>query len=222
MHQTTDFLALYREYESLLREQGLEYKQIEDNAEGQTQDRMRICRQLRNYLVHQEDAGFLEISEKQMAFFRGLVETEKTKLDTFGEHLLSLRSGACTPEDSPEAVLKKMKRLKTCVLPIWEIKESSLRKDIPHWTACKDDTYRIEALLGQITLIHVALLLAKGSETIGSGLKRYEKPDVILRPDTRMPEALNFAEASPLICCTEDGTMKSGFLGAYIRENGRW
>lgn len=61
MHQTTDFLALYREYESLLREQGLEYKQAEDAAEGQVQDRMRICRQIRNYLVHQEDAGFLEI-----------------------------------------------------------------------------------------------------------------------------------------------------------------
>ena len=213
MHQTTDFLALYREYESLLREQGLEYKQREDAAEGQVQDRMRICRQIRNYLVHQEDAGFLEISEKQMAFFKGLVEQEKTKLDTFGEHLLSLRR---------EAVLKKMKRLKTCVLPVWEIKESSLQKDIPRWTTFKDGTYRIEALLGQITLISVALLLAKGSKTIGSGLKKYEKPAVILRPDIRMPEALKFAEESPLICCTEDGTIKGGFLGAYIRENGKW
>lgn len=213
MHQTTDFLALYREYESLLREQGLEYKQIEDNAEGQTQDRMRICRQLRNYLVHQEDAGFLEISEKQMAFFRGLVETEKTKLDTFGEHLLSLRSGACTPEDSPEAVLKKMKRLKTCVLPVWKLEEKMPKSHI---------TYRTEVLLGQISVISVALLLAKGSETIGKGLRKYEQPEVILRPDTRMPEALGFAEETPLLCCTEDGTRKGAFLGAYIRENGIW
>lgn len=222
MHQTTDFLALYREYESLLREQGLEYKQAEDAAEGQVQDRMRICRQIRNYLVHQEDAGFLEISEKQMVFFKRLVEQEKTKLDTFGEHLMSLKGGACTPDDTPEAVLKKMKRLKTCVLPVWEIKESSLQKDIPRWTAFKDGTYRIEALLGQITIISVALLLAKGSETIGSGLKKYEKPAVILRPDTRMPDVLKFVEESPLICCTEDGTAKGGFLGAYIRENGKW
>lgn len=213
MQQNNDFLALYREYESLLREQGMEYKQVEDSLEGLGQDRMRICRQMRNYLVHQEDPGFLTVSEKQMAFFRDLIRQEKTKPDTFEDHLLSPRSGACTPEDSPEAVLKKMKRLKTCFLPVWKLKEGRL----PNGT-----TYKKETLFGQISLISVALLLAKGAETIGKGLKKYETPDVILRPDTRMPEALSFAEQFPLLCCTEDGTVKGAFLGAYIRENGKW
>ena len=34
MQQNNDFLALYREYESLLREQGMEYKQVEDSWKG--------------------------------------------------------------------------------------------------------------------------------------------------------------------------------------------
>lgn len=74
---TAEFLKKYREYESLLLEHGSNYKQAEDSASGITQKRMRICRQLRNYLVHQEDSGFIQISKKQIHFLQNLIYNEK-------------------------------------------------------------------------------------------------------------------------------------------------
>lgn len=76
---TAEFLKKYREYESLLLEHGSNYKQAEDSASGITQKRMRICRQLRNYLVHQEDSGFIQISKKQIHFLQNLIYNEKEK-----------------------------------------------------------------------------------------------------------------------------------------------
>ena len=64
------FLDAYREYETVLRAKGLDYKTVEDGADDITQNRMRINRQMRNYLTHQHDAGFLVISDKQIAYLK--------------------------------------------------------------------------------------------------------------------------------------------------------
>ena len=57
------FLSLYREFETLLRDDGKDYKELEESADDLLQNRLRINRQLRNYLTHNHDAGFLEISD---------------------------------------------------------------------------------------------------------------------------------------------------------------
>ena len=203
-NQTTKFLTLYRAYESYLREQGMEYKAVEDAATGQKQDRMRICRQIRNYLVHQEDAGFLAVSDLQLQFLETLCTEAKHGRDTAGDHTEPLVGAGCTPEDAPEIVLKRMKRKKTCFLPVYTLKN---RKNV---------------LLGEVSLIQVALALSKGSKQIGDGIRKFAEPPLILPADTLYKDVLEQLETVPVICITEDGTMNGHLYGACMKENGKW
>ena len=191
-NQTTKFLTLYRAYESYLREQGMEYKAVEDAATGQKQDRMRICRQIRNYLVHQEDAGFLAVSDLQLQFLETLCTEAKHGRDTAGDHTEPLVGAGCTPEDSPETVLKRMRQN---------------RKNV---------------LLGEVSLIQVALALSKGSKQIGDGIRKFPEPPLILPADTLYKDVLEQLETVPVICITEDGTRNGHLYGACMKENGKW
>ena len=62
------YLELYREYETALRAAGMDYKAVEEAADALVGDRMRMCRQMRNYLTHSSDAGFLDVSDQQISF----------------------------------------------------------------------------------------------------------------------------------------------------------
>ena len=72
MNKVEEFLAAYREYESLLRDNQKDYKTIEDGSDDLNQNRMRICRQMRNYLSHQNDIGFLEPTKLQIDYMKEL------------------------------------------------------------------------------------------------------------------------------------------------------
>lgn len=92
------YLQLYRTYESLLRDgKGIEPKDEEMNVDDLTGGRLRMCRQFRNYLVHTQDPGFLEVSDKMGKFLTGYVDALKSRGDVAKKH---------------------MKKADACILPI--------------------------------------------------------------------------------------------------------
>ena len=74
------FLDLYKELEDLLRKQNnkqtiLQYEEILQKNDA---DKLRICRQMRNYIQHHEDGNrFLVCSEEMCKFIQELINNEK-------------------------------------------------------------------------------------------------------------------------------------------------
>lgn len=112
MKRTEQFLGLYREYESLMRDRGLDCKEFEDTADDLLSNRLRMCRQFRNYLSHNNDPGFLEISDDQMKFLQERVDSLKMEDDALKKHLKTVNAGTCSEKDKCGDVLAKMVKLK--------------------------------------------------------------------------------------------------------------
>ena len=88
MASTTEkFIGLYREYEQLLRTSGLDPKTVEDAAANLDSDRLRLCRQFRNYFAHVQDPGFLEATDKMMRYLEGKVRELKLAGDVVKKHI---------------------------------------------------------------------------------------------------------------------------------------
>ena len=73
------FLEAFREVENELKQEGLNYKDYEDSLEsGITQDRVKICRVMRNYMAH-TDTLFIEATNEQVKFLNNLADAIKRK-----------------------------------------------------------------------------------------------------------------------------------------------
>ena len=99
MKKNERFLNLYREYESLMREKGLDCKDFEDRADPTLSKRLYMCRQFRNYLSHTNDPGFLEISDSQIDFLQDRIEKLKIEEDILKKHLKSPKVAICFEKD---------------------------------------------------------------------------------------------------------------------------
>lgn len=108
------FLKLFREYETLLRERGSEPIEEETRMEDEviTKNRLRLCRQFRNYLVHSADVGFLEVSDKMYSFLEQYHKDLIYQEDVAKKHLRSMNSATCKPTDKCSIALEKMLKLK--------------------------------------------------------------------------------------------------------------
>ena len=87
MNKTEQFLTLYREYETLVRDVGQDPKDLEERMPDAEANRMRMCRLFRNYMSHQNDAGFLEPTEKMMGYLSRKVLDLKLAGDVAKKHL---------------------------------------------------------------------------------------------------------------------------------------
>lgn len=81
----TQFLSLYREYESLLRERGEDTKEREDSDEKG--EKLKMCRVIRNYLSHSADPSFIWVSDKMQTFLQKEVNALKEEEDVVKKHL---------------------------------------------------------------------------------------------------------------------------------------
>ncbi len=77
MKNEKELLALYREYETILRDQGQDPKTYEDSLDDMESNRLRMCRLFRNYLSHQDDVGYLEVSDSMVKFMEKTVMSLK-------------------------------------------------------------------------------------------------------------------------------------------------
>lgn len=189
------FLDAYREYETILRAKGLDYKTIEDSADDLTQNRMRINRQMRNYLTHQHDAGFLTVSDKQIAYLEKASTELKQSMDILKKHIKSAKTSGCTRNDLLEDALNKMMKMKTWALPL----------------------YGDDGVDGIMTWVDItkAHLAAKRPKTAKIGdIKVSKIKPAFMRPDTLMSGV--FESGATIVCCTSDGTSGGKFLGTWF------
>jgi CBS domain-containing protein len=197
MSNNEKLLALFREYETLLREAGKDYKQVEDAAEDFLQNRMRMVRQTRNYLTHSHDAGFVETSDKQVAFLEKLVTEEKLSGDILKKHLKTIKATSCAVDEKLFDVLQKMLKLKVGALPVVGVDGK---------------------LAGTVSMAEAtrAYLDAERPKTVKlSVIKKLNKSVPCRTPETAMSSVLGMEE--PLVCCTDNGKMDGKFLGVYFQ-----
>lgn len=107
------FLTLYREYEGLLRSAGKEPKEVEEAENDLDGGRLRMCRQIRNYLCHVDDSSFIGISDKMLSFLNKRIIMLKEEGDTAKKHLK--KPEACMLNDNMKCsdasvLFKKLKR----------------------------------------------------------------------------------------------------------------
>ena len=189
------FLNLYREYETLLRDAGVDYKELEEKSDDLMQNRLRINRQLRNYLTHNHDAGFLEISDKQLLFMEKLIKEQKCSMDILKKHVKTVKVAACTYVDTLEDVLTKMMKLKVERLPVY------------------DDV----CVLGFVSWTEVlkAYMSEKRPKTAKLAVvKKLDKKVVCMKSDVLMSDVFNVGEN--MVCCTDTGDKNGKLLGVYI------
>lgn len=111
-----EFLEKYKELEELLREENatvLIYEEALESADDK--DKLRISRQMRNYIQHHSD-NFLSPTKEMVAFISSLVEKEKAKKEKVKDRLKRLK--AVKDTDKLEDVCKWMSKNKKTYAPI--------------------------------------------------------------------------------------------------------
>lgn len=187
------FLLLYKEYEGLLREHGKDYKDEEEHTDSLSMGRMRMLRQMRNYLSHNNDMAFLAISDAQGKFLSQLIREETLAGDIVKNHLFTPKRAACTEQSAISSVMAKMAKEKATHMAVTDGKKVLGIVDI--------------FKLGKLACKNPDALLCK--ETYGA----YGKGMAFVPPE--MPAAQAAAFFNPVICCTEDGTKDGKFLGIF-------
>lgn len=110
--KSEQLLSLYREYEGLVRDDGYDAKVLEDEMDAATADRMRMIRQFRNYLSHHNDPGFLEPTDRMIAFLGKQLAAWKMRSDVVKKHVKSVSYSMCTDKDRCIDAIAKMASLK--------------------------------------------------------------------------------------------------------------
>ena len=181
------FLATYREYESIIRNNyGLDAREFEDHFTTPLgTSRIRTCRQFRNYFVHENNPGFLEVTPEMYEFLAGVVEELKMKNDILKKHLKTVQTGTVLYSDKVSDVMTKLIRLKTNSIVV----------------RCKDGSY------GVIGIHDVAKALLGSKATKVGTLK--------LTRDYHFAGPLDEIDSLPsgIIICTDSGEADGKLLG---------
>lgn len=195
MDKTTQLLDSYRRYESLLREHGTDYKTVEDAADDQLQNQLRITRQMRNFLSHNPDASFLTISDKQLHLLQQLVQEEAQKGEILKRYVKTPKTAAAKEGELVIDVLLRMSRQKQTQMLV----------------------YTDATILGTISIYALGKLLHKANDA-RLNRKTYGKWGTNYRcliPETPMEQVQALSLQDLMICCTADGTSTGKFLGVY-------
>ena len=177
------FLNSYKDYETILRTNGIDPKDYEDKADELTSNRLRISRQMRNYMSHQNDPGFLEPSDLQIKFLDQQIKTLTVADDIAKKHVK--KKLVCKDTDKASDVARIMAKAKVTEIVVTR----------------KDGTY-------EIVIIYDVLTAALESKTTKIAAIKGKKPKFIsavtkmcdIAPDT-------------LYVCTDDGTKDGKFVG---------
>lgn len=184
-----EFLALYKSYEAALRAQDKDYRTVEE-ASGS--DRMRIMRQMRNYLSHADDPGFIAISPVCLEVLRQMVKEEQVKGDIAKNHLVTPAKGSLKEGmPLPAAVYQMVRHM------------VDGRSEMPVYDEKKQ-------LKGILTLERAAYALNQGhtllyEKTCGP----YSKEFHLLKPDDLVPEKRD----GLYYCVTRNGMPHTQYMG---------
>lgn len=188
--ENDEFLSLYRTYEGLLRARGVDYRAVEEELNS---DRMRIMRQMRNYLSHSEDPDFIAISPVCLKALQQMVKEESLKGDIIKNHLVTPAKGSVKEGMPLSAVVYKLSLM------------AALGK---HEIPVYDDKKQLK---GIIMLERAAYMLDKQGNipleerTCGP----YGHVFHLVRPDDPAPVKID----DKYYCCTKDGTLATQYMG---------
>lgn len=185
--KTEQFLGLYKTYEGLVRAESEDPKAVEDAMAPPDGDKMRMVRQFRNFLAHTDAPGFLEPTDKMLAFLGAQVKAWSSRRDIAKKHLKSVALSICSEKDTCGEAVIKMASLKTMRLAV--VLENQKYALVDIWT--------------------VSSMPKKAKLSTVKTLK--EKP-AFVRPDTLMPEI----DSDRVTLCTQDGTPAGKLLGTVI------
>lgn len=187
VHET--FLALYREYETLVRNKGIDPKDYEGQVDELTGARLNICRIFRNYLSHKNDPGFLEVSQAQIKFMQKTIHDLNQEEDILKKHVKTVAAGTCTPKDKCADVLQKFAKLHT---------ENLLVISDP-------------SAYSFVDIYSVALSVAESKSNKIDSCKQNSKGLFFATPEEKMENL----PVNNIIICTQDGTATGKFIGVY-------
>ena len=191
--ENDEFLSLYRTYEGMLRARGTDYRAIEEEQVAKGNGRMTIMRQMRNYMSHSEDPGFITISPVCIKALEKMIKEESLKGDIVKNHLVSPAKGSLK-----EGILLSAAVYKLSVLAMLG------QFEIPVYDS------EAKRLKGIVTLERLAYELNKQGDILNeSTCGPYGTAFHLVKPDDPAPE-----KADELFyCCTKDGTMDSAYMG---------
>lgn len=115
-----DFISCYKELESLL---SVSVREYEDTLSESDSQKLRLCRQFRNYIQHNDDNTFLIVSEDMLSFLKKIVYQIKIRDGIAKEKMVSIKKYGCvllTDTLSDIALLLKKKNLKE--VPVFDDK----------------------------------------------------------------------------------------------------
>ncbi len=198
--ETEEFLSLYKTYEGLLKTRGTDYKTVEEELNS---DRMRMMRQMRNYLCHSEDPGFIEISPVCLKTLEIMVKEETLKGDIVKKHLVTPAKGSLKEGTMLSKAVYRMSIL--AMIGIHEL------------PVYNEHTKRLK---GIVLLERLAWEMDKhgnvplSEETCGAYGKVIGSR--ILKPDELVPENRD----SGYYFCTKDGTLDTQYMGYLDNQRG--
>lgn len=83
------FLAAWSAYESAVREiRGCECREYENEASGVLSERLRLCRQVRNYIAHANDKGFAQPSDAMVGCLEQQARVLRGEGDVARKHVV--------------------------------------------------------------------------------------------------------------------------------------
>lgn len=197
------FLDLYREYETVLRDSGTDYRAMEEGSDGIEQERLRITRQMRNYLTHNHDAGFLAVSDRQVAFLEQRIKDERMAGDILKKHLKTVKAGTCGGTEKIADVLVRFARLGVSSMPMCEVPKG-------------ETGARIVGVVSVYDLLRAYMAEQRPKTAKMSALKKVGKRCPTMAPMTPMETVIGSQE--PIICCTDTGTAAGKVIGVYFRD----
>lgn len=112
MTKQETFIVRWKEYETLLRDSGTDIKDAENSACDMEAGRLRICRQIRNYLTHVDDCGFINVSDKMISFIEDKIRAVKEEGDTARKHVRKPSSCMLEPDSSCSDAFTLFRKLK--------------------------------------------------------------------------------------------------------------
>lgn len=188
--ESTKFLNVYKDYETLVRSTGKDPKELEDQMPELEANRMRMCRQFRNYLSHVNDPGFIEPTEKMAKFLLAQAAKQRMAGDVAKKHL---KKPSVAVIDGNMKLSEAVKQ----VLP--------LRRELVAGTL--DGKYVVYSLFD---LTKAALEQPKTTKV--QTVKPLRTKPVLVAPDVAVSELDSYA----VYVCTEDGTAEGKLLGLVI------
>lgn len=192
MRKEDEFLSVYRELETILRNRGLNYKTLEEESDERMNNRLRICRVIRNYLVHIDDVGFLCVTDMQIDFLKEQIKEARKYGDSVDNNIIPVEKAAAFTSDKCSDTISKFIKYKTNKILVCE--KRGLR------------------IVGVSTIQDTSKEMVKTKSAKMSSVKTTD--DYII---VDLGESYNSIPQDTIAVCTEDGTSKSKVIGIIIK-----